>query len=1101
MESAFTKKTLREHILLRPDVYVGSVRPSSRVMMVPADGGGFEEREVTFVPALLKVFDEVLVNASDRRVAHLENPEIRHQCKNVRVEVSDGGTISVENDGHGIPVTVHQGEDKVLLPELVFGHLLTGNKFDDAAERLSGGRNGYGAKLTNIFSHEFSVETVDPDRKKRFRQTFSDHMLSRSEPVVEAYSGKPYTRVTFRPDLALFGGEEAFSEDLRRVLHRRVVDAAASCPTGKSKVFWNGELVPFSSVDKLAVSMFPGFSAKATEKQPRWDVTVLYFPGKGYSQVSYVNGIPTYQGGTHVDHVVDQVARRVLAEVGRKVATKVLAKQVREHLKVFVSCQVVNPAFTSQMKECLSTPPSLFGSSCRLSEGFLSKLARSGIVAALVQAADKREEESLRRSDGRKVERIRGVEKLEDAEWAGTRRSAECGLIVTEGDSAKALAMRGLVLVGKKRFGVFPIKGKLLNVREASPRQVLENDEVSKLKKILGLQQGRKYATEEDRRTLRYGFLVIFTDQDTDGSHIKGLLINFLHTFWPELLETSSFVRTLTTPIVKAFPARAGAAVLEFYNLSDYERWRDTSGVAARYRVKYYKGLGTSRPEEAKDYFRDIDQKLITYRWDSLTDESMSVAFCRRRTGDRKERLVRYDRSAVLDNSQKEVGFTEFVEKDLVHFWKDDTERSVPSLVDGLKPSQRKVLFGAFRKRLDRDEVKVAQLAGYVSDVACYHHGEASLTATIVNMAQDFLGSNNVNLLLPNGQFGTRLLGGQDAGAPRYIWTRLHPVTPFLFRKEDWPVLQMRDDDGVEVEPVYFLPVLCLALVNGFTGIGTGFSTFLPPYRPSAVAANVRRLLAGQEPEPMVPYFRGFRGTVRHESEEKVVVEGAWQPTGPSSVRVTELPVGSWTTPYKKFLEELVDEGVVESFADSSTDVDVRFDVKFPPAGPPEDVGAKLRLRKVLSLANVHLFTTSQTIRRFRGPLEILRCYFEERLLGYRKRKESMVESLRAALTLLQEKVRFMEKKLDGTLRLEDKTSAELQAELDRAGFLRVDGSFDYLTGMPLLQLTTDRHARLVAEREAAREKLEACLATSVEDMWRADLDELEEQLKKHELF
>lgn len=273
-------------------------------------------------------------------------------------------------------------------------------------------------------------------------------------------------------------------------------------------------------------------------------------------------------------------------------------------------------------------------------------------------------------------------------------------------------------------------------------------------------------------------------------------------------------------------------------------------------------GLGTSTSAEAKEYFAALQQhrKVFRYRG-SQDDDAINMAFSRKKVEERKTWMNSHHQDTYLDHSVREINFADFVNKELILFSLADLQRSIPNLMDGLKTSQRKVMFGAFKKKM-KGEIKVAQLSGYVSEHSAYHHGEASLASTIVSLAQDFVGSNNINLLHPAGQFGTRLQGGKDHASPRYIFTKMGRLTRYLFMECDEKLLNYLSDDGQRIEPEYYLPILPLALINGAEGIGTGWSTHIPNYNPKDVAANVKRLLRSEELEEMKPWFRGFQGTI-----------------------------------------------------------------------------------------------------------------------------------------------------------------------------------------------------------------------------------------------
>ena len=188
------------------------------------------------------------------------------------------------------------------------------------------------------------------------------------------------------------------------------------------------------------------------------------------------------------------------------------------------------------------------------------------------------------------------------------------------------------------------------------------------------------------------------------------------------------------------------------------------------------------------------------------------------------------------------MAYKDFIDKELILFSRYDNTRSSPCVIDGFKPSQRKVLYGAFKRKLT-SEIKVIQFSGYVSEHTAYHHGEASLNGTIISMAQDFVGSNNVNLLVPSGQFGSRLLGGKDAASPRYIYTYLSPITRLIFKEEDDALCRYLVDEGQRIEPDYYLPIIPMVLVNGSEGIGTGYSTTIPNYNPVDIVNYIKSKL------------------------------------------------------------------------------------------------------------------------------------------------------------------------------------------------------------------------------------------------------------------
>ncbi|MCO5558363.1 hypothetical protein L7F22_056160 [Adiantum nelumboides] len=571
LEETYQKKTQLEHILLRPDTYVGSIEKHTQNLWVYEDQT-LICRNVTFVPGLYKIFDEILVNAADNKQ---RDPSMDTIKVTIDVETS---TISVFNNGAGVPVEIH-GKAGVYVPELIFGHLLTSSNFDDSLKKTTGGRNGYGAKLTNIFSIEFMIETADGQRMRRYKQLFRNNMSSKSKPVITTCKAtENWTKVTFKPDLAIFH-MATLEDDIIALMSKRVVDLAG-CLGRSVKVELNSQRVPITSFQEYVCLYLDTIHKKREEPLPWYECFVystqvdeilgmLTTVGKG---VSFVNSIATTKGGSHVQYVTDQIVSFVMGLVGKKIKnTGLKTFQIKNHLWVFVKSLIDNPAFDSQTKEILTTRQSSFGSKCALSQEFMKKVAKCGVVEKILSWTDNKQSKDLRKKDGAKRERLTGIPKLDDANDAGGRFSEDCTLILTEGDSAKALAMSGISVIGRNRYGVFPLRGKLLNVREASHKQIMDNQEINHIKQILGLQHGKQY---QSVKSLRYGHLMMMTDQDYDGSHIKGLLINFIHCFWPSLLKIPSFLVEFITPIVKA--THKTGIVFSFYTIPEYEAWKNS---------------------------------------------------------------------------------------------------------------------------------------------------------------------------------------------------------------------------------------------------------------------------------------------------------------------------------------------------------------------------------------------------------------------------------------------------------------------------------------------------------------------------------------------
>jgi len=1148
IEQIYQKKTQLEHILLRPDTYVGSTEVQHQELWVfDSVQSRMVYRKISYVPALYKIFDEILVNAADNLQRDPQGMD------SIKVEIDQQNcSISVWNNGRGLPVVMHK-EQKVYVPELVFGHLLTSDNYDDTACKVVGGRNGYGAKLANVFSTEFKVETCDG--KNRFTQVFRNNMQVKGKPEIVPSKEKSFTCITFKPDLAKFGMTK-LDDDIVSLLSKRIYDVAGST-LEKCGVHLNGEKLDiknFRDYCDLYLLTRQGVPQIYEKCSDRWEICVS-LTESGFNQVSFVNSICTIRGGTHVTHVSDQIVEAILEKVKTQSKEKVKGgvdvkpHHVRNHIWVFIKCLIENPAFDSQTKETLTTKQSKFGSRCELSEKFLSEVSSCGVVDLILMAAMAKSKVDLGKklkANTSRVTRLTGIPKLEDANDAGGKLSGECSLILTEGDSAKALAVSGLSVIGRDKWGVFPLRGKVLNVRDATLKQMMANEEIQNLIKIIGLDLNKEYDAE--LKGLRYGSIMIMADQDTDGSHIKGLLINLIHAWWPSLARLPGFIKEFFTPIVKA---TRGKTQLCFYTLPEYEAWKTETNGGKGYKIKYYKGLGTSTSKEAKEYFGALDTHQIKYRYDGVEDDrSIDLAFNKKRSDDRKAWINSYEDGNLIDHTQKEVSYKDFVDKELVLFAKANVSRAIPSMVDGFKPSQRKVLFGCFKRNLKND-VKVAQLVGYVSEQAAYHHGETSLSETIVGMAQDFVGSNNINLLMPQGQFGTRLQGGKDSASARYIYTRLAPITRAIFPAADDHVLEYQNEDGLSVEPRWYCPILPMVLVNGVEGIGTGWSSSVPNFNPRDIISNLRRWLKGKQLEDMTPWYAGFCGRiVRSKEEGKFEVAGIISYLGDNKAEITELPVKRWTQDYREFLEEHLPKGekkkegnkLLEDYQEHHSEKTVHFELSLSAEGnaqaEKDNLEKAFKMRSSISLNNMMLFNADGKIKKYDSALDILREFADVRLSIYETRKAYLLARLTRECEVLSAKARFVKMVIEGKIVIRKRKIVDLAQDLRKNGFKALwelkgesaaeteekgedeeadedDGSgeegdapdatrkavkdFEYLVGMPISTLTAEKVAKLMQEQEKKAQELQTLKRKKPSDLWLEDLEVLETALNERD--
>lgn len=1262
----YKKLTHREHVLHRPGMYMGSTvaEPTAMWVMDPVSGRMERREGLQYVPALAKLLDECITNAVDHSI-RLKSEGSKSLVKRIDVTIDkETGVIQVSNDGEGVPVEKVQ-DGSCYVPEMVFGQLLTSTNYDDDEQRTVGGTNGLGVKICNIMSEWFEIRTVDATRSKMFEQRYEKNMSVCHPPVVKAAPKKEKagTTVRFLPDYARFGmSGGGMTDDMYLVCCKRAYDATAV--TGSEvAVSLNGEKIEIKTFEKY-VDLYIGSKGDAGGARvyeaitDGWEVACGLTSGvaEGLQQISFVNGVPTLRGGKHVDHIVNQICRKVGDLItasaskskgggggGAAAAASVRPQFIKDNLFVFVRATVPNPSFDSQAKETLTTPSSKWGVTVQLSDKFAEKVSKlDGLMDRVMSMSAVAADKTARKTDGNKRSALYGIPKLDDAEWAGTGKSAMCSLLLTEGDSAKASAVAGLAVVGRQKWGVFPLRGKIMNVCDMTADRIGANAEIAALKKILGLQTGKSYS---DVSELRYGRVIILSDADHDGTHIRGLVMNLFAQQWPSLLKLDGFFCAMLTPVVKSWSGSGPQKIMkEFYTVKDFEDWRADipEDDLKRWSSKYFKGLGTSTPDEAREWFKRL--KVIAYAWDEESSgRALSLAFDKKRADERKAWLEKgppppaplailppsspvrspssHDLASLTGSggagsSSKNpprtgvksiVTHDAFINNDLIHFSLYDVQRSIPSAIDGLKVSQRKALFGCFKRNLVKEEVRVAQLAAYVSEHACFHHGESSMQGTIVSLAQDFVGSNNIPLLEPIGQFGSRLSGGQDAASARYIHTRLARLTRIMFPKADDAILEYLDDDGTPVQPKHYVPIIPLVLINGAIGIGTGYSTNVPCYHPMDVVQRVRSQINTMDedgvedgveddeiakdepnddgdgddqeddgenddatkdddtkscksaksamtsmtaktsktsktsktwtssycvPSDMKPWYRGFTGRICHKVADTnttpLVSSGVVTRTGPTTLRITELPIGTWTEDFKVALEKLIEENSdIKGFSNASFDTTVDFTIQFtnaasldawlaPSTGSAYDCSVieaalKLTSAKGLSTTNMHLFDSDGNIKKFKTPEMVIDHFIPVRLEAYRLRKEFQLATLLKEEVVLANKVRFLDMVIQGDIVLQRaEGDDDLSFELHEKGFspdpynndnddntpdndastnANNNKRYRYLTSMPLSSLTRSKKTGLEAELERKRATIQELRNTTERELWTRDLD------------
>jgi DNA topoisomerase-2 len=903
------------------------------------------------------------------------------------------------------------------------------------------------------------------------------------------------------------------------LIKKRVYDATA-CTDSTVSVYLNGKKLPTKSFEDY-ISLYIG---KKTETPrvfatlgDRWQIGVCLSPDGDAEQVSFVNGICTDQGGKHVAHILDRLSDKIIDRLSEKEKKSMTLKPafVKANLFLFVKCTIVNPSFDTQTKRKLTTLVKDFGSKCEIPEDFVDKVIKLGILERAKKLAEFKALEAIgKKTDGHKVGRIFHP-KLVDADAEAIRKeSHKCTMVFAEGDSAISFmnsGIRGIPDEQRKYWGHFPLRGKLLNVRVATVKQLETNEEIMMIKKIMGLQERANYELEANFKKLRYGRVIILSDADEDGNHIKGLFMNYIHHYWPSLLKREGFICEIATPIVKVTKTNSRGQVtnsLEFFTTRSHEDWCNlNNGGRGWNKPKYYKGMGTYEPKEAIELCRKMRVTQYCYNYEPITFKGtqkastihyLDLAFAKGMEDDRKDWLNNGDQlceQLYIEGKVNKTTIDYFINNRLKSFSMADNVRSIPHVMDGYKPAQRKVIYAGIKKDIKK-EIKVAQFAGAISELCEYHHGEASLHGTIVGMAQDYVGAGNITLLYPAGAFGTRKGGGpmkkkgDDAASARYIFTRFHPIASAILNPLDEPLLTYAIADGKEVEPIYFLPTYPLIL-DGSIGIGTGYSSSIYSYNPVAVIANMRAYLRGEPMTDMHPWYRGYKGKIICLGKNKYITIGEYMRTGPDSIKITELPVGAKNcksfVQYKEFLESLLDETVktqtlekpktkttkttrtTKAKATKSTETaaskdddssksamfktsvikdfyveredDINFvvSIQFKDGILDSELAnndnyqfeKKLKLAYAFSTTNMHAFTCDGSIKKFNSPEAILEEFMTVRLTYYEKRRLYWIERYKFDYGKASAKYRFITEIMDETLDIRRQKRARVDAMLE----------------------------------------------------------------------
>lgn len=617
-----------EHVLLRPGTYVNSTVLTDYVREWVYEDGKFVEKDVRYVPSLLKIFDEIFSNSIDESKRNKKLDTIK-----VTIDVSSG-EISVYDNG-GIPVVIHK-EAKMYVPTMIFSKLRTGSNFDDNEQRDWVGTNGLGSTLTNIFSTRFSVKTADG--KNEFHQVFENNMSKSSKPKIKK-SSKKFTEIEFIPDFKRFG-ISGIDDDHFLMFQKRITAAAAT--NTNLKIYLNGRRIQFKTFEDYCRLYTDNV---IFEKGKGWEVG---FAASGsFRHISIVNSAETKDGGTHVNYITDQVVNYLRERIKKKHKVDLKPNDIKNHLWVFISCSVNNPAYSSQTKEKLITDVKNFGTSHTVTEKTLKAVFASEITETILDWVTKKaeaDEKAAVRNANKMLAKVK-ISKLVDAKGSDRRK---CTLMLCEGDSPMA---------GFRKYrnpetqGAFPLRGKSLNVREVSESKAIQNQEIKSIIGALGLQFGKSPFVYDKNGNLiednlRYGEIHIYSDADVDGISCASLLVNIFEKWWPELFKEHRVARC-ETPVIIAKNKKTGKC-LNFYYDDEWDAWVKKNKTDG-WDIEYKKGLAALDDGQYAEIIRN--PRLYYYELTDKSREKLNLWFGSD-SSPRKDELMKKD---VPEREYKEL--------------------------------------------------------------------------------------------------------------------------------------------------------------------------------------------------------------------------------------------------------------------------------------------------------------------------------------------------------------------------------------------------------------------------------------------------------------
>lgn len=1151
-----------EMCLLRPDTFIGSIKTvKGNHWIFNEEQGIIERRKINYNQGLIRIFIEIMSNAIDNKWR-----SEKKGIKMTKIEFTidkETGWITCWNDGLGIPVIKHKykisdqmtDETKIIKmypAEMFFGSGFSGTNYKDEEDRKTSGRNGVGAKATNAFSDHFIIEHYDSETGQVLKKEYKKNGTERLATEISSMKRKnSWTQVSFLPDYERFG-YSGIDDDFFDLIKTYIYECAMIT---KFNVFLNGEKIIVKDLLKYAKLYFPDSKTNPCIyfTAPNGDECVLVQnisdndDRDDVDHISFINGIHTLRGGAHVSvwkklifsNIVLSFNKRNPKKGQKKTELKkTTAKQLFPYFTLFVRCEAFNPQFDTQTKDFMTSPDIDLEVTTEFKQEIDSAIIKILRWSFVKDLEEKLKFKQKKTTVPRTVERdVSYGKKLWDANEAGKRKRTQCTLFITEGLSPKNWADTFISKLegGHDLNGSCAIRGKFIGENKTE-LQIWGNEEVQMLTRVLGLVQNVDYSDDSNYKTLRYGKICILTDADDDGIHIRGLLLNFFFRYWPSLFERN-VISAFSTSIVKATHKRNRTKTKVFYTKTEFEQWTsENEKLAKQYDIKYFKGLGSHQPGDENFYIKD--PKCVIFIPDEKVDTFLKLAFNKQYSNQRKEWIVKDIPKPLSETSEKmiikkkkkhmtydgDLPMSNFISNDLVVFFRTSVTRAMPNMYDSFNESYRKIFYCVGPK-----DIKVNVLMGDITSRTDYQHGPASLEGAIVKMAQGFVGSNNIPLLVNSGEFGSRMTCANDT-AGRYLYTHLDPISNYLYRKEDEPLLIHEISDGIVVEYKHYVPILPTLLINGKTGIATGYSTQIMCYNPEDLIEWIEKWLEDEnnyvedEETKLLPWCRGFKGKFEFVKKNGKIT--GWKSTGILKEKkdgwweISEVPVNVSFNDVKEYLELLRDgkspkkkgekgkakkktekdkkpkQKLIQSFVQNGSPNSAVFKFK-PIEGFEPDINTNFSiLISRGSFTNMVMLDENNYPRKYNKVESMLNDFCKYRLDFYDKRKIYWLGIWKQELVIKQNRYIFIQKVRDGELDIHQEDE-NLISSMEEFEFEKVDDSYNYLLDMPIRSITVKKMENMAKEIKELKEKIKKYKSQTNKDLWKSDLQDFKEYYPK----